>query len=63
MVCFDMDDFKNFQDPVAQAMVARLKHINETADSVGVKFGLGFVANDGYTTSPKELRANFNTGR
>ncbi len=55
-VWFDMHHFKSLEDPAAQKHLARLKHFAETAHGVGMQFGLTFIANEGYASSPKELR-------
>lgn len=62
VVWFDMHHFESFQDPAAQAHLARLQHFADTAHGVGMKFGLGFLANEAYASSPPELRADGNTG-
>jgi len=55
-VWFDMHHFQSFQDPAAQAHIARLRHFGETARGVGMHFGLTFIANEGYGGSPEHLR-------
>jgi len=55
-VWFDMHHFTAFTDPAAQAHLARLKHFGETAHSLGMSFGLTFIANEGYGASPERLR-------
>lgn len=62
IVWFDMHHFQSFGDPAAQEHLARLKHLGETAQSLGMKFGLGFLANEAYDSSPEDLRADANTG-
>ena len=62
IVWFDMHHFQSFDDPAAQEHLRRLQHFAETAQAVGMKFGLGFIANEAYDSSPEELRANPNTG-
>ena len=62
MVWFDMHHFASFQDPAAQAHFARLKHMGDTAHGLGMQFGIAFLANEGYDTSPVELRADPRTG-
>jgi hypothetical protein len=61
-VWFDMHHFRDFQDPAAQEHFARLKHFGETAHSLGMQFGLTFIANEAYDSSPVELRADSRTG-
>jgi hypothetical protein len=61
-VWFDMHHFKGFDDPAAQAQLARLKHMGETARGLGMQFGLAFLANEAYNTSPENLRAKWIPG-
>ncbi len=56
MVWFDQHQFRDFNDPAAKKMIARLKHMGNTAHSLGMKFGLTALANEGYGGSPAELR-------
>ncbi|HQK93438.1 MAG TPA: discoidin domain-containing protein [Armatimonadota bacterium] len=62
VVWFDMHHFRDFADPAARAHVARLRHFADTAHAVGMRFGLTFIANEGYDSSPEALRADGNTG-
>lgn len=55
-VWFDMQHFSSFQSPEAQAHCARLRAIADAATGLGMKFGLAFIANEGYADSPAELR-------
>jgi hypothetical protein len=61
-VWFDMHHFAGLDDPVAQTQLARLRHFGETAHGVGMKFGLAFLANEAYNTSPESLRAKWLPG-
>jgi len=61
-VWFDMHHFQGTDDPAAQEHLARLRHFSDTAHAVGMKFGLTFIANEAYDSSPPELRADPNTG-
>jgi len=62
IVWFDMHHFQGFQDPGAQQHLARLQHFADTAHSLGMRFGLTFIANEAYDSSPPELRADPRTG-
>ncbi len=62
VVWFDMHHFKGLEDPEAQSHLERLQHYAGTAAAIGMKFGLGFIANEGYANSPIELRADGRTG-
>ena len=55
-VWFDMHHFAGLADPAAQTQLARLRHFAETAHGVGLDFGLAFLANEAYNTSPESLR-------
>jgi hypothetical protein len=61
-VWFDMHHFESIRDPAAQKLLARLKHFAQTARSVGMKFGLIFLANEAYASSPEHLRAKWRPG-
>ncbi|MHB1456792.1 MAG: discoidin domain-containing protein [Armatimonadota bacterium] len=56
MVWFDQHQFNDFNDPAAKKMIGRLRHMGNTAHSLGMKFGLTALANEGYGGSPPELR-------
>lgn len=62
IVWFDMHHFQGIDDPVAQEHLARLRHFGDTAHSLGMRFGLTFIANEAYDSSPVELRADGRTG-
>lgn len=55
-VWFDMHQYMGFADPDAQKQIGRLRHIQKTANSLGMKFGLTCLANEGYADSPEEYR-------
>jgi hypothetical protein len=61
-VWFDMHHYKGLDDPAAQAHLARLKHLGETARGLGMQFGLAFLANEAYSTSPQDFRARWIPG-
>lgn len=61
-VWFDMHHFTGIDDPAAQSMLARLRELLRTARRVGMLAGIGFLANEGYRTTPAGLRAR-PTGR
>lgn len=56
-VWFDMHHYSGINDQEAKAMLERLKCILRAGKSVGMKIGIGTLANEGYNSSPKELRA------
>jgi len=56
-VWFDMHHFSGIADPAAADMLARLAVLLKKARSVGMQAGLGFLANEGYRTTPVDLRA------
>lgn len=61
-VWFDMHGFYGISDPEAVAMLDRLALLLRIGKSVGMKISIGILANEGYNSSPKKLRAK-PTGR
>jgi len=61
-VWFDMHHYTGIDDPDAQAMIERLRSILDAAKRVGMGASLGFLANEAYSTSPEELRADWTAG-
>jgi len=61
-VWFDRHHYASIQDPEAQAMIARLHTILETARRAGLKTGLLVLGNEAYHSSPLELRADWTSG-
>lgn len=57
MVWFDMHHYTGIDDPNAEAMIERLRTVLAEARAVGMDGGLGVLANEAYSTSPRELRA------
>lgn len=57
VVWFDMAIYSGIDDPAAQKMVARLHAILAAAQRVGIRPGLLVLANEGFSTTPAELRA------
>ena len=56
-VWFDMHHYTGLSDPNAQAMIGRLKQLLLAGRSMGMHSNLTLLANEGYSTTPKELRA------
>ncbi len=56
-VWFDMHGFEGINDPAAQAMLDRLTIILMAGKQAGMKTMLTMLANEGYNSSPLELRA------
>ncbi len=56
-VWFDMHGFYGINDPAAQSMLDRLTMILRAGKNAGMKTMLTMLANEGYNSSPKELRA------
>ncbi|MBP3775029.1 MAG: hypothetical protein ILA34_06745 [Bacteroidaceae bacterium] len=56
-VWFDMHHYTGLDDPKAQAMVNRLRQLLAAGRAVGMGSGLTMLANEGYSTTPSELRA------
>lgn len=57
LVWLDMSHFKSFDDPEAVTFRRRLHAICEAAAGIGLDVGFMVIANEGYNTSPAELRA------
>ncbi len=57
MVWYDMNHFNGFEDPKAVAFRERLRGILQTARDLGIGTGFIVIGNEGYPTSPKELRS------
>ena len=58
-VWFDMHHYQGLDEPDAQAMIRRLRDILQVAQEVGLKPALACLANEGYASSPAELRAEW----
>ncbi len=61
-VWFDMHQYAGLSDPAAQAMIARLRRVLQTANAVGMRGALTTLANEGYANSPESLRADWTAG-
>lgn len=57
-VWFDMHHFNGIDAPRARKMIERLREILKAVKNIGLKTGLGVLANEGYNNSPVELRAD-----
>jgi hypothetical protein len=57
VVWFDMHHFAGPDVPEAQKFLERLKHFQATAHDAGMQVGLLFLGNEGYSSTPSELRA------
>jgi len=60
---FDMHHYTSIDDPKALEHIDRLRHLFRTARSVGMRVGLITLANEAYSASPEDLRADPDTGR
>lgn len=56
-VWYDMHHFTGIADPAAQRVIDRLHGMLKAANNVGMGASLGGLANEAYSSSPKELRA------
>lgn len=56
-VWFDMHHFPDSDDPAARAHLERLADFARRARGVGMKFGMGFLSNEGFATTPEPLKA------
>lgn len=57
-VWYDMHHFTGIDDPAAVANIKRLAAILKAGRAVGMSSGLTTLANEGYSTTPQELRAS-----
>jgi hypothetical protein len=57
MVWYDMNHFMGFKDLEAMAFRERLDGILKTASGLGLGTGFIVIGNEGYSSSPKELRS------
>ena len=60
---FDMHHYTGIDDPKARAHLDRLRRLFRAARGVGMRVGLATIANEAYSTSPEDLRADPDTGR
>ena len=61
-VWFDMHHYTGMQEPAARRMIVRLKAILKAAQAVGIRPGLIMLANEGYASTPRPLRADWTAG-
>ena len=61
-VWFDMHEYSGIDDPKAQAMIQRLTAMMRTAQAAGLRISLGGLANESFSSSPPELRADWTAG-
>lgn len=59
LVWFDMHHFESMEDAGAQALVKRLREILGYANKIGIGGSLTMISNEGFASSPKELRAEW----
>mgnify|MGYP002853904442 CR=1 FL=1 len=57
-VWFDMHHYAGIDDPEAIEMMDRLAAILRAGEAVGMRSGLTMLANEGYNTTPEELKAS-----
>ncbi|MCL1794454.1 MAG: hypothetical protein FWG34_11365 [Oscillospiraceae bacterium] len=62
-VWFDMHHYTGMDDPEAKEMVSRLRLILEAARVSGMKLCLGVLANEGFSGTPDELKADWRAGQ
>lgn len=61
-VWFDMHHYTGMDDPAARAMIQRLISLMQTAQGVGMSLALVGIANESFSTSPQDLRADWTAG-
>lgn len=59
LVWFDMHHFDSVSDPAAKDLIARLRKILNYANTIGVGGSLTMLSNEGFRSSPPELRAEW----
>ncbi|MBQ3228886.1 MAG: hypothetical protein IJB43_09905 [Clostridia bacterium] len=59
LVWFDMHHFESMEDAGAQTLVKRLREILGYANRIGIGGSLTMISNEGFASSPKELRAEW----
>lgn len=59
LVWFDMHHFESMEDACAQALVKRLREILGYANKIGIGGSLTMISNEGFASSPAELRAEW----
>jgi hypothetical protein len=62
-VWFDRHHYNSIQDAEAQEMIERLHAFLQAAHRLGMKPGLLVLGNEGYCSSPTDLRADWTTDR
>jgi hypothetical protein len=61
-VWFDMHHYTGIDDPDAQTMIRRLTALMQTAQGVGMSLALVGIANESFSSSPQNLRADWTAG-
>lgn len=59
LVWFDMHHFESMEDEGAQSLVKRLRAILGYANAIGIGGSLTMISNEGFSSSPTELRAEW----
>jgi hypothetical protein len=59
LVWFDMHHFESMEDAGAQALVKRLREVLGYANKIGIGGSLTMISNEGFSSSPKHLRAEW----
>jgi len=60
---FDMHDFASERDPRARIRLDRIRRIFRQAKTLGMTRDLTFLANESFSNSPPELRADWRAGK
>ncbi len=61
LVWFDMHHYNSVEDPDAKEMIVRLREILSYAKKIGISPSMTSNANEGFNSSPEELRAEWHT--
>ncbi len=59
LVWFDMHHFSSMDDPAAVVLTERLREMLKYAAKIGMKGSLTMLSNEGFSTSPEHLRAEW----
>lgn len=59
LVWYDMHHFTSLDSAESQELIKRLKAIMSYGKKIGMKIAMTMLANEGFSTSPAELRASF----
>ncbi len=59
LVWYDMHHYTSIDEPASREMIDRLKAFMRYAEKIGMKVAMTMISNEGFSSSPKELRAEW----